>query len=332
MSNEQEQQAQNSAESNTTSKINVVTEVSNDDRAGFISKIISKDSEVAEVKLDIESLGPWSNSKYKALRKCPFQFYLKYILKFKVPEQYQIQTDPLSANVGKAAHEILEGVLLGKSIEKAYTTTKKNYVEKGVMTEQAWEEKVNALHFNISKFKDRIDDFDRRNPIKRVLTELRIGVNRKFEPVGFFADDVWLRGVIDLVLLLECMDGVILDHKTGGGQGPITPFKEQLDWYKVLFHFGISKVRGIQTGIHFIGEGDVKMGDYSLASDIEGNLKNSVEMSLEGAIDTLIQLGYFKHIRGNHCKWCEFDNLGCKSGELKPLELSTKRFITIKTT
>lgn len=157
-----------------------------------------------------------------------------------------------------------------------------------------------------------------------------MGVTRNFEPTGFFSKDVWLRGVIDLVMVLDCMDAVIFDHKTGGGQGGIKNYEEQLDWYKILFNFGVSKINGAQTGVHFIGEGEVKMGGYTPNSDIEGNLKNSLEMSLEGAIDLLKEKGFFKHVRGGYCKWCEYDNIGCKSGELKPLELSTKRWIQIK--
>jgi hypothetical protein len=296
----------------------------------FFDLIKVKDAELTSIDLSLDGLSPWSNSKYKSLKKCPFQFYLKYILKIKIPDHLQTQSDPLSANVGKAAHEILESILLGKNVDKAYLITKKNYVDKGLIALSDWEAKVEALRYNIDKFSERIEQFNRVNPVKRVLTELRLAVDRNFEPTGFFSDDVWLRGVIDLIMVLECSDAVIIDHKTGGGQGPVTPYKEQLDWYKVLFHFGMEKVRGVQTGIHFIGEGEVKMADYTPKEDIESKLKNTLVMSLEGAIEMLMQKGYFKHVRGAYCKWCEYDNIGCKSGELKPLELSTKKWIKIK--
>lgn len=307
-----------------------VLEVTDADRAAFVTQITKKHSELEAVDISIDGFAPWSNSKYKSLKKCPLQFYLKYILKIKIPENYLIQSDPVSANVGKAAHEILESILLGKSIDKAYQQTKKSFLEKKLLKLEDWETKVEALNFNITKFKDRIDDFDRKNSIKRILTELRIGVTKQFEPTGFFTDDVWIRGVIDLVLLLDCLDAIVLDHKTGGGQGPITPYEEQLDWYKILLHFGIEKVRGIQTGIHFIGEGEIKMGQYSPFNDIENKLKNTLLMSLDGAIEMLYAKGYFKHVRGYYCKWCEYDNLGCKSGELKDLEKSTTKWM-IKT-
>lgn len=296
----------------------------------FLEQIQKLEEGIEGVNLDILSLGPWSFSKYKSLKKCPFQFYLKYILKFKVPENLQLESDPVSANVGKAAHQILEDILTGKTVDKAYAKSKKEYVEGKLLSLENWESKVEPLHYNITRFKERIDDFSIRNPVKRIFTELRMGVTRNFEPTGFFSKDVWLRGVIDLVMVLDCMDAVIFDHKTGGGQGGIKNYEEQLDWYKILFNFGVNKVNGAQTGVHFIGEGEVKMGGYTPNSDIEGNLKNSLEMSLEGAIDLLKEKGFFKHVRGGYCKWCEYDNIGCKSGELKPLELSTKRWIQIK--
>ena len=306
--------------------------VSDAERLKFLTDIAKKDAELTSVPLDIYSLGPWSNSKYKSLKKCPFQFYLKYILKFKVPEKYQTQSDPLSANVGKAAHLILENILLGKTLEKSYAIAKKEYVASGTISEENWETKVGSLEYNINRFKERIESFERNNPIKRVLTEIRVAVDRNFQPAGFFAEDVWIRGVIDLVLLLEAMDAVIIDHKTGGGQGPVKPYEEQLDWYKVLFHFGLQKMKGIQTGVHFIGEGEVKMATYSPAEQIENNLKNLMVMSLEGAIEMLLEKGYFKHVRGGYCKWCEYDGIGCKSGELLPIEKNSKRWIQIHAT
>ena len=298
----------------------------------FVAAAVAAQEELPVVRLNRTDLGPWSYSKYKSLKKCPFQFFLKYIVKMKVPETLQVQDDPLSAQVGKAAHQILEEILVGKSMDKAFASTKKEYVTtQKVMTKEQWEERIIPLTYNIQAFQDRIEAFGRVNPIKRVLTELRIGLTEKFEPAGFFADDTWLRGVIDLILLLDSGDAIIIDHKHGGGEnGQGTKnYKEQLDWYKVMVHFGVQKLVGAQTSIHFIKAGEVKMGEYSPAAEIEGNLKVSLEMSVEGAVDILLATGFFKHIRGSYCKWCEYDNLGCKDGSLKPLELSTKKWIQI---
>ena len=294
--------------------------------------IFASNSALEAVNLTPEGMGPWSFSKYKALKKCPFQFFLKYILKVKVPETLIIQDDPLSSLVGKAAHLVLEELMKGKTLDRSFAIAKKQYVvtEKS-MSEAQWEEKILPLTYNITNFKERIDAFSRLTPIKRVFTEMRVGLNRQWEPTGFFSEDVFVRGVIDLVIFLECNDGLVIDHKHGGGEGAgIKNYQEQLDWYKVMVHRGIQPVGGVQTGIHFIKMGDIRMGEFTPKGDIEGNLTNTIEMSIEGAIEMLKETGFFKHIRGGHCKWCEYDHLGCKDGTLKPMELGTKKWITIK--
>ena len=296
----------------------------------LIQDIKEKDEALTEVPLDLYSMGPWSSSKLKSLQKCPFQYYLKYVLKLKVPDELKAHDDPLSANVGKAAHSVLEHVMVGKPVEKAYAKAKKDHVNPSGLNEGEWNTHVVPLEYNINSFKDRIEALARVNPIARVFAEVRIAITKDYEPTGFFSDDAWVRGVIDLVLLLENGDIIIIDHKTGGGEGSPNVYKSQLDWYKVLFHHGIQSVVGAQTGVHFIKAGEVKMVDYTPAKDIENNLSNMLEMSIEGAIDTLKAKGFFKHVRGSYCKWCEYDQIGCKSGEFKPLELATKKWIQIK--
>lgn len=309
----------------------IIRSISEDAVQSLLKEIMAKNEKVEEVSIGIRRMGAWSFSKYKTLKKCPFQYYLKYVLKYKLPAHIQIQQDPLSANVGKAAHAILENVVVGMDLDKAFKKIRKEYVDGKVLTSTEWADKVEILYYNISQFKEKIDSFHLKSPIKRILTELRIAVTPSYQSTGFFSEDAWIRGVVDLILMLECLDIIILDHKTGGGEGSVSVYREQLDWYKVLFHFGIQPIAGAQTGVHFIGAGEVKMDNYSAAKDIENNLKNSLEMGLEGAIDALIEKGFFKHVRGPYCKWCEYDALGCKSGELKPLELSTKKWIQIHT-
>lgn len=297
----------------------------------FIEEIKAVDEKAVPFDLTPWNLGAWSPSKLKSLQKCQWQFYLKYILKYKIPEQLQSASDPVSANVGKAAHQILEYTQIGKAVEDAYKKTKMEYVERDKnLTEAQWVELVDPLHYNITSFNERIEALGRGTKIRRVMTELRISINKDYEAVGFFDDSAWLRGVVDLILQLENGDIIIIDHKTGGGEGSPMVYKAQLDWYKVLFHYGIEEIEGAQTGIHFIRAGEIKMLDYSDKKQITGNLKNTLEMSIEGALDTVKEKGYFKHVRGAYCKWCEYDNVGCKSGELKPAEIGTKRWFPIK--
>lgn len=290
----------------------------------FAECISDTTASIQQVPLDKYSLGPWSMSKLKVLQKCPFQFYLKYVLKLKVPQDVAGREDTQSADVGTAAHLVLEHVMQGVSLDHAFAMAKPEFVP-GKLSEDTWVEKVLSLEHSVSAFKERIDALGARHKIKKVYTELRVGVTREWQPCGFFHNDVYIRGVIDLCILLDNGDVVIIDHKTGGGEGSIRPYEDQLNSYKALFHFGVRPVRGAQSFIHFIAAGEVKPSTMSQKEEIESKIRQLLEFSIEGAIDNVSELGFFKHKRGSYCKWCDYDSV-CKPGYVKDAEKDTKRF------
>ena len=171
---------------------------------------ILQDLEENGLELTPEGLGPWSHSKLKMLKNCPLQFYLQYILKRPPESEREIS---LITEVGKAAHRILEFSLGGKSIADSYKLTRKEFQD--TISDQDWEENIVAVEFNIIKFNQKIAEFEKQYGVKRILQELRIGCNKDWEASGFFADDVYFRGVIDLVIQLENNDIIIVDHKYG---------------------------------------------------------------------------------------------------------------------
>lgn len=295
----------------------------------FAAEVLERTKSSTVIPIIPDRLGPWSYSRYKSLTKCPLQFFLKNILKVKIPEGAAKQDDPTSANVGKAAHQILEDCVRFPNLKLDEVTSKvrKEYVEGETpqLSPEAWEEKVETLFYNITKFVERIESFGRANPIKAFRPEVEVALSRELKPVPFFSPSAWIRGYIDLVIELENGDIIILDHKTGA-VGSIKPYEAQLDWYKVMYHFGQSRVRGAQSAVHFIREGDLKMGAFTPAKDIENKLLNTLEMSIEGAVESVVSTGKFKRVRGGYCQWCDFDNMGCKSGDLKPVEEASKRF------
>jgi hypothetical protein len=302
--------------------------------AEFIENIETSIEESDQLQMDRYGFGAWSISKLKVLQKCPFQFYLKYVLKIKVPEIIGGRQETLSADVGSAAHRILELVMKSKSISESFALTKKEFVgagcSDGKLTEEQWVEHVENLEMAVSAFKDRMEAFSRRNPIKRVFTEMRIGVTKDWEPCAFFDKDAYFRGIVDLCIQLENGDLIIIDHKTGGGEGSLRPYETQLNSYKPLFHYGIDKIAGSQSAIHFIRAQDVRMSQYHNQEEIEGKLRRALEWEFSGAVDTVTELGYFKHICGSYCKWCEYASV-CKAPG-KPLlkaEKATKRVIPI---
>lgn len=279
-----------------------------------------KEEDLENLQITSDGFGAWSYSKLKLLDKCPLSFYLKYVLKAKVPEA------PISlvTEVGKAAHQVIEYIIGGKSITNAMSETKKKYI--ATIGDDNWKSQVETLEMSFMKFAERIENFEKNHKVKRYLQEIRIGCTKDWKPTGFFADDVYFRGVIDLVIQLEVLDALFIDHKTGAPAiMGVRNFKDQLDTYKVLFHYGIEKIKGGQSGIHFIRDAELRMDDYSDAREIETKLLPRLEFYIQGCIDKLKEIGYFKHISCNLCKYCDFAE-ACKSGQLKDLEKKTIRF------
>jgi hypothetical protein len=290
------------------------------------------------------SVGAWSPSKVKMLEKCPYQFYLKYVLKVGPDDDYV--HDTAMADVGTIAHRILEHVGLGKGVSDAYAATKTEHCEvplelakkgKANITALKWAESIEPLESNIISFAERMDSFERNNKVVAMHTELKLGVTRDWKRTTFFGNDVYFRGIVDLAIEIDNGPGyrpdmLILDHKHGGGEfgTPSTRnYQQQLDSYKPMIHFGFKSLMGAQAGIHFIKEGKLAYDEYTDADDIEGRLRKKVEWAIDGAVDTTKERGFFKHIRGPHCKWCEYD-AQCKPGILKENELSTKRYFMMK--
>lgn len=294
-------------------------------KAKKTSEEIITDLEETGIDFSPVGLGPWSHSKLKVLKNCPLKFYLQYVIKQKPEAEPEIS---VITETGKAAHRILEFVLGGKEIGRAYAATREEY--RKTLTDEQWEENIVSVEYNIQRFKEKIDGFEKAHGIKRILQELRIGCTVDWEPTGFFSDDVYFRGVIDLVIQLKNGDIVIVDHKYGtvSAMG-LRNFQDQLNTYKVMFHKGVEPISGAQSGIHHIKEGEIVLDNYADKDEIEDSLLGRIEFSIQGAIDQVQELGFFKHIAGNGCKYCDY-RTECKAGKLKEQEKATKKWFEIK--
>lgn len=271
-----------------------------------------------------KALGPWSHSKLKMLQSCHLQFLLQYILKVKVPNR----PVDLVTETGKAAHRVLELVISGISLEKAFSQTKEEY--KGIIPDSHWESHLATIEFNIIKFMEKIKNLEKSYKIKQIFQELRIGCTDTWAPTEFFADDVYFRGVIDLVLLLDNDDLIIIDHKYGA---PVIMglkyYLNQLDTYKILFHKGVMPIEGATSGIHFIKDGETLLGLHSSKEEIDTTILGKLEFYIEGAVEGLLEKGEFKHTVCTACKYCDFKET-CKAKGYKKLEDESKNWFNIR--
>lgn len=257
-----------------------------------------------------EGLGPWSYSKKKMLEQCPLKFFLQYVIKWKVP-RIQDGSLPVS-DIGSALHLILENVTVGKTMTDSYRIAKRKHFD--AIGEEYWNQYVIGNQYNIENFRQKLDDFETRYPVKRYLCEIRMAVNADWKATDFFAGDCFYRGVVDLVIQLENGDGLIIDHKSvlnSGGFLSVKNFKEQLEVYKPLIHHGLIPLKGAQSGIHFIADGEIKFDQYHDVDAIEGRLRHMVEYNVDNAIEVVKEKGFFKHKAGSYCKWCDY-RIMCK--------------------
>lgn len=138
---------------------------------------------------------PWSYSQLSAYEMCPRKWAAETLHK----SVKRVEGD--QQNYGKDVHAALE--------KRAKTRT--------------------PLPLDLKHHEPNVAGLLNMIPGGQVLAEVKIGINREYKPCGFFDDDVWCRGVIDLI----CHDdqkALIVDWKTG----KIRPDYDQLDLMAAL--------------------------------------------------------------------------------------------------
>lgn len=257
------------------------------------------------------SQGAWSHSKYKTLHKCPLKYLLDYILKIRVKGPEELDEIGSLRHRGTAAHTILELARQGLSIEEAYEKAKEMHFHE--VTEKYWGE-VEDLRYNIDAFLDRFRQFEIREGVDTAYTELKIAVNKDWEPVPFFSKNAHYRGVIDLPVVLKNQDAIIVDHKHGGNPDfGLRNYNDQLDSYKALFYFGVRKVNNIAGGINFIQAGEPLIGPTTPASVIE-RLPAKIDTYIDSATQYVEEIGRFKQQRNSLCQYCDHKSI-CHGGK-----------------
>ena len=126
------------------------------------------------------SAAPWSFSKIKAFQQCPKQFYHEKVIK-----QYPFK--------------MTEAIRYGDQFHKAA----EKYIRDG-----------EELPKRFLYAKDSLDALKRKRGDK--LCEYRMGLTEDLEPCGFYEDNVWWRGIADLIILNQDQGlAYVVDYKTG---------------------------------------------------------------------------------------------------------------------
>lgn len=91
-----------------------------------------------------------------------------------------------------------------------------------------------------------------------VKVEMKIGVNANFGATGFFANDVWCRGVID-VAIVNGDKAVILDWKTGKPK----PGSDQLKLSAGMAFAEFPQVKSVETGFVWLKNNKVDRDTFT---------------------------------------------------------------------
>tara|TARA_R110000851_G_scaffold8840_2_gene33741 strand:+ start:667 stop:1338 length:672 start_codon:yes stop_codon:yes gene_type:complete len=173
------------------------------------------------------SITPWSFSKLKAFQQCPKQFYHMKVLK----EYVEGETDAM--RYGTQMHEAAE-----------------NYVKEATPLPPEFEYTRKGLDALVSIKGDK-------------LCEFRMGLNEKLEPCGFDSEDVWWRGIADLIILdTENHLAWVIDYKTGKSTRYADKGQLELMALAVFKHFPV--VKEVKGGLLFVVCNELIKEKYSV--------------------------------------------------------------------
>lgn len=180
----------------------------------------------------MSDIAPWSFSKIKAFEQCPKKFY-----HLKVAKDYkEVETDAM--RYGTEVHSAAE-----------------HYVRDGVEIPKAYAYIKPALDALLAKKGER-------------LCEYKMGLTEKLEACSFFDDDVWWRGIADLIILdAENNTAWVVDYKTGKNARYADKGQLELMALSIFKHFPV--VKSVRAGLLFVVSNELIKDTYSITQQSE---------------------------------------------------------------
>ena len=210
---------------------------------------------------------PLSFSRLSTFEQCPAQFDYLYVSK-RVANQSNEHSE-----YGDRVHKVLEAKGKGTLDEGALSAEEKITLEK-------WGPIVDRI---TSQSGDK-------------YFEHQMAVNRNLQPVGWFAPDVWIRSIAD-VLVVDGATAYCLDYKTGKVKE--NPTQLQLFAAMVFRHF--PKVETVKTSFVWLKFDEVTNSRY------ERRFLDALWRALEPRftkVQDVIELGVFETKPSGLCPWC----------------------------
>jgi CRISPR/Cas system-associated exonuclease Cas4 (RecB family) len=159
------------------------------------------------------SVSPWSFSKIKAFEQCPKQFY-----HMKIAKDY----------TEKETEAMLYGTLFHEAAE--------NFVKDDTPIPEKFKYAESALT-------------NLKNKPGKKLCEYKLGLTEDLEPCGFFDENVWFRGIADLIIL-DGDTAWVVDYKTGKSARYADKGQLELMALATFKHF--PEIKKVKAGLLFV--------------------------------------------------------------------------------
>ena len=213
----------------------------------------------------MSKLKTWSYSAATTFEKCPKQYYHLYVSK-------DVKTDPNQKHF-----------LYGNEVHKAAEL----YVRDGVPLP----EKFNMFQSILDKVKQIPGD---------IYCEHKIGLTIDLEPTGFFDDNVWWRGVLDLLIIDKDKQlATVIDYKTGKSSQYADTRQLSLMGVGVFKHF--PEVENIKSALMFLVSKELIKEDYKVEK-VDEMFEEWGKMIHR--IDTAYDTNVFNAVPNFGCRWC----------------------------
>mgnify|MGYP003634645923 FL=1 len=220
-----------------------------------------------------------SYSRLSTFEQCPAQFDYLYVSKRVKGSSNE------ASDYGNRVHEVLELKGKGELDEATLSTEGKQTIDK-------WGGVVDKI---MARSGDK-------------LFEYQMAVNADLQPVDWFASDVWIRSIAD-VLVVDGDTAYCLDYKTGKVKE--NPTQLQLFAAMVFWHF--PEVTKVKTSFLWLRFDDITNATY------ERRFLDSLWRALSPRfykVQEIVDLGVFKAKPSGLCPWCPAQDI-CPDARLK---------------
>jgi len=233
-------------------------------------------------------LMPLSFSRLSTFEQCPAQFDYLYVSK-------RVQsTSNAAADYGDRVHKVLEayGNAINAGSAAALAAVALEDTDEAKSTLKQWGPVVEKIM---------------SRPGKKYF-EYQMAVNRQLQPVDWFAKDVWIRSIAD-VLVVDGDTAYCLDYKTGKVKDNPT----QLQLFAAMVMWLFPQVNTVKTSFIWLKFNETTNAKY------ERRHLDALWRALEPRFDKVqevINLGVFDTKPSGLCPWCPAKGF-CPDARLK---------------